>query len=629
MLRPKLVKNGTSGGAGYISSVMVVAYLVFGLSRPVFSVESTASTDEQPHLQLAPIYLSHTVGGNLSYIYQRSAYGENKYIQQTLGLGVYATARVTSFFWQPWLALVTADLKASAFNTHTRSSTISGTSVTKTFGGDAALRMLKQSRFPFEAHIFRQDDRYSYFYNETDVVNQYTGYSLAQDYRNRNQRIKGKVSFTSTNYYQEQTAGPTHRNVFSYDLAMRPTRTQTISIGGGTNRAKNRSTGLSDSNDTLTANHVYKPNEMFSVASFANQLISSTDILGLGSSQPLQYDVNMVQFNSFASLRPSNSPLTMTSSARLLKLDTTSNGTASPTAKFTNFNLGANYLFSPLVRLYGSVNVADNLGLQTVTTSSALTASKPYIIHNTTDINGFRYDGSVGGTVSTSNITRTDAANQTTTSNSVNLGMYLSHALNKDIALSGGHLRENLHQTLSWGTSSASSTPTITRLLTGGSLAWNRSEGKATTLLRLSASDSRILNGMAQNAFQMINLQASRNEALSRSQFLEGNLTLQATHVQSPYPEQPAYTLTPSAEMHYKNMRVFNVSHLTFDSLLRITEGNIAPTNVTGNQGQETRSWTNDFAYMIGVLSLRLNTRIAKVGNTTVSSIIFVLTRPF
>ena len=214
MLRPKLVKNGTSGGAGYISSVMVVAYLVFGLSRPVFSVESTASTDEQPHLQLAPIYLSHTVGGNLGYIYQRSAYGENKYIQQTLGLGVYATARVTSFFWQPWLALVTTDLKASAFNTHTRSSTISGTSVTKTFGGDAALRILKQSRFPFEAHIFRQDDRYSYFYNETDVVNQYTGYSLAQNYRNRNQRIKGKASFTSTNYYQEQTAGPTHRNVF-------------------------------------------------------------------------------------------------------------------------------------------------------------------------------------------------------------------------------------------------------------------------------------------------------------------------------------------------------------------------------------------------------------------------------
>jgi len=127
----------------------------------------------------------------------------------------------------------------------------------------------------------------------------------------------------------------------------------------------------------------------------------------------------------------------------------------------------------------------------------------------------------------------------------------------------------------------------------------------------------------------MVNLQATRSENLSHSQYLDGNLSVQATHVQSPYPNQPAYTLTPGAQMHYKNMRVFNVSRLTFDSLLRITEGNIAPTSGPSFQGNETRSWTNDFTYLVGVLSLKLNTRIAKVGNTSVSSIMFSLSRPF
>jgi len=469
MLRPKLVKHGKSGGAGYISGVMVVSYLVLGLSRPVFSAESTATTDEKPHWQLAPIFLDHHVGGSLGYIYQRTTFGDYKYTSQTLGVGVFANARVTTFFWAPWLALVTADLKATTYNTNLKSNTTSGHSI--------ALRMLKYSRFPFEAHVFRQDDRYSYFYNDTDTVNQYTGYSLAQSYRNLNQHIKGAVSFTSTNYYQEQYTGASHRNVFRYDLALRPTRDQTITLSGDTNRAENRSTGDSDTRDNLTANHVYKPNEIFSVSSFANQLITNKNYSAQGSNPAIQYDVDTVQFSSFASLRPSRSPLTMTSSVRFLRLDATNNGIANPTDKFSNFNLGANYLFSPLVRMYGSVNVADNKGLQTITTNTALAAQKPFVVANATEINGFRYDGSVGGTVSTSNVTRTDASNQTTSSNAVNLGLYLSHALNKVIGLSGGNLYENLHQTLSWGTSSASSTPTIARLQTGGSLSWKKSEG--------------------------------------------------------------------------------------------------------------------------------------------------------
>jgi hypothetical protein len=625
MLRPKLVKIGTFGGAGYISSVMVV--LVFGFSHPGFSAESTASTDK-PHWQLAPIYFDHTVGGNLGYFYQRTSYGDFKNNSQTLGLAVFATGRLTSFFWQPWLALVTADLKGSALNTNTKSNTSSGHSVAKSYGGDAALKMLRYSRFPFEAHLFRHDDSTSYYFNDTSTDNLYTGYSLLQSYKTRNEHTKGSMSFRRTNNYQGQDIGASRRNQFRYDLMVRPTRTQTITINGDNDLVKYRDTGESDSRDNLTANHVYQPNDIFSIASFANQLIRNQTFTTQGSGLT-GYDVNTIQFNSFASLRPSRSPLTMTSSVRFLRLDVTSNNIASPTDRVSNFNLGANYLFSPLVRMYGSVNVADDNGLQTTTTNGALTAQKPFVVANATDINGFRYDGSVGGTVSTSNITHTDASNQTTSSNAVNLGLYLSHALNKDIALSGGRFHENLHQTLSWGTSSQSNTPTYTRLQTGGSLGWTRSEGKASTQIRLSAADSRSLSGYKQNAFQMVNLAATRNEILSRSQSLSGDLSVQATHFQTPYPDQASYTLTPSAQMHYKNARLFNVSRLTFDSLLLLSEGNIAPTSSSMDQRNEVRSWRNDFTYLIGVLRTGLSTKIAKIGNTTASSIMFSLSRPF
>ncbi len=96
MLRTKLVKNVASG-VGHISNVILVAYLIMGLSRPAFATEPVAAPDEQPHLQLAPIYFSHSVGGNFGYMYQRNTYGPIATVQQTASLGVKASIGVRSF----------------------------------------------------------------------------------------------------------------------------------------------------------------------------------------------------------------------------------------------------------------------------------------------------------------------------------------------------------------------------------------------------------------------------------------------------------------------------------------------------------------------------------------------------
>lgn len=620
MLRAKLVKNGASG-AGHISGVVVVACLIFGWSRPAFSVEPPAAPDEQQHLQLAPIRLSRSFGGDIGYIFQRTASGASKTVRQSFGVGVTAGVSVRSFFWQPWLAQVSSNLTASVNGTSTNSNTTPTYNSVNTFiNGDAALNLLRSSRFPFEARIYRNDSRYAAFYSGTNLVTQTTGYSLSQGYTSRDRRLSGNASFASDKSGGPNTS-PSYSDIFSFDLAYVLTRYQVLSITGNTTRENQPAQGRSFLSDTLVANHVYRPNSFFSVASLANQY-DMTQV----RSPTKQYDANSLQFSSFASLRPEKSPLTMTSSVRFLRSDFSSNGIIAPTLKSSNFNLGANYLFSPLIRMYGSVNVADSLGTQTVSTDAALSAAKPYRATIKNDIGGFRYSGTIGGSLSTNNRTSTNSASQTTTQNSLNLGLYLSHALDKTTVLGAGILSKNLNQTVSTGVSSSGLS--ISKLNSGGSLTWSRAEAKETTLLRLSARDSRNLSGK-QNIFQMINLQASRNESIGNNQSLHGSLTVQATHTQLAGVQNIPNTITPSAEMVYRNQRTFKVRHLTFESILLIADTNIAPTQGQGYQNQATRSWDNNFAYNIGRMNMRLDTRLAIIGNGTTSSIIFVMTRRF
>ncbi len=122
MLRAKLVKLDTYG-ISHISGVMLVAYLIMGWSRPAFSAEPAATPDEQPHLQLAPIDISHSVGGYLGYIYDRTATGAISTNQQTLYVGVNGNVGLQSFFWQPWFAKINANLSANVNSARTSSST--------------------------------------------------------------------------------------------------------------------------------------------------------------------------------------------------------------------------------------------------------------------------------------------------------------------------------------------------------------------------------------------------------------------------------------------------------------------------------------------------------------------------
>lgn len=626
MPRTQLLKN-EGAGAGHVSVVMVVACLFFSCSRPAFSIESTAASDDQPHLQLAPIYVSHSLGGNIGYYYERTTVGATRSVQQSLGVGVIGNIGVRSFFWQPWFAQVGANITGAAYNTKTSNdATPTYTTLDTSITGEAKLLLLGPSRFPFTARIFRRDDKTTSRYSGTNDGSLNTGYSLNQRYKSLSQNVIGNANFTSTNLSHNLLYDTSHLDNFSYDLRIRASRANAISISGTSEKLHQPETGTSRLLDTFMLNHSYQPNTIFSMSNVANLLKLNYDVA------QSSIDANSLQLSSFVALRPEKSPLTMTSSVRIVKTDSNVNGILMPTLKSTNFNLGANFLFSRMIRMYGSVNVSDSLGVQTVTYNTALTGSKPYTLRTKEMIGGFKYSGSIGGSVSTVNTTSTDANGQTSTHDAINLGLYLSHALDKQTHMGSGLLSENLHQTVS-GTVTNSSPDTtaapahISNLNTGGSLSWSKSEGRETSQYYLSATDSRTLAGPMQ-VFQMVNLQATRSEALNRNESLGGNLTVQATRAQALGSQNPV-TIYPSAALNYQNRRLFNVLNLTYDSNLNIAIGNIAQSSSTWSQDQGMRSWNNIFEYKIGVLKMRLRMIFAMTGNTPRSMIQYSIGRPF
>lgn len=182
----------------------------------------------------------------------------------------------------------------------------------------------------------------------------------------------------------------------------------------------------------------------------------------------------------------------------------------------------------------------------------------------------------------------------------------------------------NLNQAVSFDVDTRN--PPTSILTHMGSLSWSLSEDRKTTLVHLSANDSRAMGGTPY-FFQLINLQASLNESLGRNVTWGGNLTVQAAR-QGTATTPALTTTTSSADLSYRHQRAFNVPRLRFTSELRIFGDSLVPVLATPDQ-QETRSWENRFDYSIGRLQLRLSARVAEVNKTKQSLYWFSVNRQF
>ena len=629
MASPKRVKNGTIG-TGRISRVIAVAWLVFGWSQ-------LALSDEQPHLKLAPINLDSFVDGSLGYSYLRNTYQNDsqtlKTTQHELDVGVLVGLRARTFIWQPWIArlygYIGLSTSAVTVNTTTDTDTTATKSGNQVVTGSTALHVLPQSRFPFRAEVYRDTNKATGFLSGVNSTFISQGFSLSQSYRSLNHKHSSVVSYAQNTSGKPELGAESAYNQLNLSLTSQPTLSQTFQLIGTMNNTERPTRGDHFLSDTLVVTHNYLPNPEVSVGSLVNLL--KTNLTTQGITQQ-QNDFTSQQLYSFASWRPADTPLTVTGSARLLRSSSRNNGVDGVQVGDTNFNLGANYAWSPFLRVYGSVNINDNSGIQTINTNAAIAAQKGFGERfDPMNVGGFRYTRSIGASLSNQTITTTDSNQVTTTNSAQTLGLSLGHALDNDTQFGSGRLRTNLNQGLATVLSSNVGAP-VTRLTHGASLSWNHTENTGTTMSRLSANDSRTLSGN-QNFFQLINLQASRDEKVGFNQSLIGNLTIQASRSGTSDISTPLIA-SPSADVNYHHERFFKVKNMTFDSILKIIGSDIVLSQNQASQNQPTLnssnvSWDNNISYFIGLLKLRLNTHLAEVNKTTQTSLLFTITRTF
>jgi hypothetical protein len=323
-------------------------------------------------------------------------------------------------------------------------------------------------------------------------------------------------------------------------------------------------------------------------------------------------------------------------SVRTFETDSKTDGVASSKFNDTNFNIGADYAWSPLINMYGSVNVNDNNGNQTTLTNAALTAQKGFGQREVTTHDGWRYTQTAGATLSNSTSTvttgATNVAGTTNTASVQSLGGNLGHDLYKSTRHGDDLVTTDLNQSLT--TTVNSVTSPSTRLNSNGTWAWNRMEGRTNSVLRLRVSDWRFMSGTKYFS-QIMNLQGSRNQQMAHNQSLTGSLTLQGTRAGSNQIPTTPFILSPSANMNYRHARLFKVKNLIFDSTLNIIGADIVASKGqaydpgVSTQAHTNFDWENDLYYHIGRVNMELKTRIAEVNQTTQYLISFHVNRTF
>jgi hypothetical protein len=131
------------------------------------------------------------------------------------------------------------------------------------------------------------------------------------------------------------------------------------------------------------------------------------------------------------------------------------------------------------------------------------------------------------------------------------------------------------------------------------------------------------VSGASSGAFQLVNLQASRQQPLSAISYWTGNFTVQGTR-QEPGPDD--FDWTTSGSLSYLHQRAFGIARLRFtgtytanlQQLASRSEGDLdAPRELTSSAAE------GRFDYAIGKLELRLSARSAVVSGRR-SSLLFL-----
>jgi hypothetical protein len=557
------------------------------------------------------------LGGTVSYGLGRDS--SNEINNMHSGLTTTLNASTSTFIWQPWFARLNAGLG------FTKTSNNSGSDVPDTDSnsenvivtGSGQLSVLSQSKFPFEAHFDRSNNRV-----DSNLAGSSSDSSQRYGFTQRHYRPEGEAMFGwDRNRQSSADFGDGVQDSLQLQATHRLENHQ-LQLQG--NRSTNRQevTDEQASQDNLSVQDNYTPDPSLSVVSVAN--ISRSELhLQQGNNA-----TRMVQLGSNAFWRGDEQPVSVNGGVRVMALGADQNGYGSvgdsAGSRFVtaNANAGVSYDYSQFTRLNAAFNAnsTDNGGVSSTQTSQSVGASyQPEGI----DFGPARYNWG----------TSANASNQIGSDHSERaLVLQISHSLSQSFKLDGGStISADVNQGLS-ANATSSSTVTETevpssshrQLTHGGSLSWDLSQLAGAALLRLSASDSRALDGN-QAYFQLVNFQASSTLPMNGYSSWTGALTIQAVrqgqNANGANTQSEEGVMTSSnGSLSYQTQRVFGIRNLRFGSDVRL---NLQSQQSQQSQqsylsqfesrtDQEAAAWLNRLDYTIGRTQLRLNTMVSR-----------------
>lgn len=581
------------------------------------------------------------LGGSVSYYVARNS-SDGQSTNQT-GLVTTLNARTGTYIWRPWFATVNANLAFTHSTNKFDNIDSSSKSKSVSVNGGGQLNVVPLSKFPFEAHFQLNDSRAS--------IDQLVGTTYASErfgFTQRYYREGGDALLRwDRNVQHDVETGRDRQDTLQLRISNKLGE-HTLEFIGDRSDSRRESTGEKAIVNSLALQHSYVPESTISISNFVNVSQSNYELLSGGSGSRL------VQMSSNVFWRPENSPMTVNGGVRMFAVDSDLSGLSvvgAPTANKTtnaNANIGVSYELNRLTRLSASLNVNQNENNGIKSNSSSQLASVNYTPDNLA-LGDFSYRWGTSASVASTQASSAESQTQLT--------LQLSHSLSRTIRLSGGSaigMDAGQGVSLSAGQKSNGLDPVATKHINHtGSLSWDFSQESGSPLFRLSASDSRSLDG-PRDFYQMINFQASSNMATGPNTSWSGNLTVQSVRQgRDPLPSAATgdsvqvpnqdFVTNSSGSINYQNQRTFGVRRLRFSSDLRLNGQSLLPV-FGGSKVQELAAWQNSLDYSIGRTQLRLNFLISSSGLPQITigpatetqrvrsvskSIMFTITRSF
>lgn len=577
------------------------------------AVAAAASEDEPERTRWTWPVLR--LGGVLSYDLRQDRAEQQQRMQHAVA--VTLNAATNTYIWEPWFARVDGNVgvtmsrensKVEQLDSQESQMNRDSASRSAILTGSLRLSVLGLSRYPFEAHLDRNSSKVA-----TDVALA-TGYTTARyGFTQHYLRPEGDTMIGWDHNTQDSDLNGRDRQDSMQISVTHGLETQRLQLTGDATRNTHEVSGENAVQENLMLQHSYTPGAAISVESMAN-LSRSAYHLRQGDNE-----TGLAQLSSMLLWRPEEQPLTVTGGVRLFALGIDASGKAldssavSARARNFNANLGASYDWSDAARIYASANenVLENGGKRSSNASESAGASYT----PATLIMGDTHYGWMTSAVGVNRSGGAEAGQQMTVQLSHNLGR--SARLSQDATLSAD-LSQGI-TAVGLTTKAVAGVQTTRQLTNGVSLSWDVSNANGSSMVRLSASDARSLDGRKE-FFQMVNLQASSSRTTGSYSSWNGSLTIQA--VRQGYATQAgvaavqassgkSFTPTSTAALTYQQQRLFGVRNLRYTSDLRLNGQTLFPV-LGSTQDQETAAWENRLDYLIGRMRLRVNVLVAR-----------------